>query len=419
MRPPAILSAMAAAWAACAGAEAQAHTIVVQAGHLIAEPGKPVADNQSVIIEGGHVVRIEPGFNATGDEVIDLTDSWVMPGLIDMHTHLYGVMDLDAPTAPQLAYATIQDQATMVLSILPRVDGLLMNGFTTIRSMGDQSSTTYALRDAIAAGSVRGPRMYVAEAQIAVDSGDLDASQMGVRPELESLFHNRGNCTGVVECTQVVRSEVRRGADFVKFRQSGMTFLDPAVQMAESSDEIHAVIDTAHQLHRRVAVHVNGTPAFLHAVVAAGADTIEHGPLDDQAIALMVQHHTTYVPTLIAGEAIHYRFDEGLRFLGRAWHAGVNIAFGTDLGIVTLDQQHQEFLLYQRAGLPADQVLRTATVNAAASLGQSDALGVIAANHSADLIAMRVDPYAHLDQLGVAASTNFVMKEGVVYKNTH
>jgi imidazolonepropionase-like amidohydrolase len=299
------------------------------------------------------------------------------------------------------------------------VKTLLMNGFTTIRNVGDPSSTTYDLRDAINAGAVVGPRMFAIEPQISVAGGDYDASTWGVRRDLEKYVDSRGNCSGVVECTKVIREEVHRGADVIKFRQSSAPYVDPAVVMNESEDEVKAIIDTAHKLDRRVAVHVTGSPAFLHMVIAYGADTIEHGPLDDEAIAMMKKRGTALTPTLLAAKlAAPDLFAADMSGLGKAYRAGVPIIFGTDLGIFGPERSHEEFGLMAEAGLPADQVLRTATVNAAAALGPLGAnLGAIAPGKVADIIAMKINPLTHIEQLGAPGQVSFVMKGGEVFKD--
>ncbi len=398
-----------------------ANTIVIHAGHLIAEPGKPETTNQSIFIEDGKIVSIKDGFIPAphpGDQVIELRDSWVMPGLIDMHTHVSGVLNLDEPASHQIGYAFIGRPAEAVLNTIPRVKALLMEGFTTVRNVGDPTFTTYALRDAINVGTVEGPRMFVTEAQIAVDGGDFDPSNWDVRRDLEKYVTNRGNCSGVVECTKVVREEVRRGADVIKFRQAGLPAEDPRVKMVESPAEIKAIIDTAHQLDRRVAVHTDGAPDFLHAVIEAGADTIEHGPLDDESIALMVQRGIFYTPTLLAAKLVDYRFKDASEGTGKAYRAGVRIIYGTDLGIFGPERSHEEFGLLAAAGLPPAQVLRAATVNAAAALGwRGDGLGSIAPGKIADIVAMKVDPLTHIDQLGAPGKMSFVMKEGAIFKN--
>lgn len=396
------------------GMPLQAATVVIHAGHLIAEPGKPSVSDVSIVISDGKILAIKNG-SVVGDQVIDLKDSWVMPGMMDMHTHISGVEKLDQPVGPQIAFLYLGRPAETVLNTLPRAKAMLMDGFTTIRNVGDPSFTTYSLRDAIATGIVPGPRMLVAEAQISVAGGDYDASTWGLRADIEKYLQNRGNCSGTVECIKVVREEVHRGADLIKFRQAGLPAEDPRVKMVESPEEIKAIIDTAHQLDRRVAVHTNGSPEFLRAVVEAGADTIEHGPLDDASIALMKKRGTSFTPTLLAAKMIEYRFDEAMAGVGKAYRAGIPILFGTDLGIMTTDRSHEEFALLAAAGLPPAQVLRTATTNAAAALGRAD-LGMIAPGRLADVIAFKFDPEAHLDQVGAPGQASFVMKEGVVYK---
>jgi imidazolonepropionase-like amidohydrolase len=185
--------------------------------------------------------------------------------------------------------------------------------------------------------------------------------------------------------------------------------------MIESEDEIKAIIDTAHKLNRKVAVHVVGSPAFLHMVITDGADTIEHGPLDDASIALMKQHGTAYTPTLLAGKLIDYRYADGVAGVGKAYRAGVPIIFGTDLGIFGPERSHEEFALLAAAGVPPDQVLRAATLNAAIALGRGDTLGSIAPGKIADVIAMKIDPLTHIDQLGAPGKVTFVMKEGQIF----
>ena len=181
--------------------------------------------------------------------------------------------------------------------------------------------------------------------------------------------------------------------------------------------EAKAIIDTAHQLDRRVAVHVVGSPAFLHMVIEAGADTIEHGPLDDQSITMMKAHGTAYTPTLLAAKLVDYRFKDASDATGKAYRAGVPIIFGTDLGIFGWKRSHEEFGLLAAAGLPPEQVLRAATLNAAAALGRGDSLGSIAPGKIADIIAMNVDPLTHIDQVADGDKVIFVMKQGQVFKD--
>lgn len=392
----------------------------IHAGHLIVEPGRPVLERQSVLIEQGKIVAVRPGYVA-GENVIDLKKSWVMPGLIDMHAHLTTVLDFKAPLGPQMAMAYMGRPAQRVLNMLPTVNTLLMSGFTTIRSLGDPSGSVYDLRDAINKDIVAGPRIFGIEPQIGLAGGDYDAANFKVRIDLEPYVSNRGTCSGVDDCIRVVREEVRRGADVIKLRQSALPMLDPKISMVESAAEIKAIIDTAHRLNRTVAAHVVGTPDYLKMVIGAGADTIEHGPLDDAAIALMKQHGTAYTPTLLAAK-VHDEatssqlYASSVRSAADAHRAGVPIVFGSDLGMFGPERVHEEFALLAAAGIEPEQVLRSATVNAAKALGRGDSLGTIEAGKVADLIAMPGNPLTHLDRVGDAKNVSFVMKEGRVYK---
>jgi len=416
----ALLASAAVSSAACAAGVDKVVSTVIHAGHVLTEPGKPVLERQTIVVENGKITAIKPGF--IGDSrAIDLRDSWVMPGLIDMHTHITGVLDMQGPVAAQIAMAYMGRPAERVLNMLPTVKSLLLSGFTTIRVLGDPSSSVYDLRDAINKDIVPGPRIIGIEPQISLAGGDYDAANFRVRLDLEQYVHNRGTCSGVDDCIRVVREEVRRGADVIKLRQSALPFLDPKIAMVESAAEIKAIVDMAHQLNRKVAAHVVGTPAYLHMVIVAGADTIEHGPLDETAIDLMKQHDTAYTPTLLAAkvldEAESTRYYEaaaaGLR---KAYAAGVKIVFGTDLGMFGPERVHEEFPLLAAAGMPAEQVLRAATINAAEKLGRADSLGSIAIGKSADLIAFKSDPRAKLEQVGDPAKVAFVMKAGKVFK---
>ena len=399
----------------------KSESVIIHAGHLIVEPGMPVLDRQSVVIENGKIVAVRAGF-VTGDNVIDLKDAWVMPGLIDMHSHLMGVLDFKAPLAPQMVMTYMGRPAETVLNMLPTVNTLLMSGFTTIRSLGDPSSSVYDLRDAINKGIVVGPRILGIEPQIGVAGGDYDAANFRVRADLEQYVSNRGTCSGVDDCIRVVREEVRRGADVIKLRQSVLPSLDPKISMVESQPEIKAIIDTAHQLNRTVAAHVVGTPAYLQMVIAAGADTIEHGPLDDESIALMKQHGTAFTPTLLAAkvydEALSTQlYDASAKSAGSAYRAGVQIVFGSDLGMFGPERVYEEFALLAAAGIAPEAALRSATTNAAKALGRGDSLGTIEAGKIADLIAMDSNPLSHIERVGNAKNVSFVMKEGRVFKN--
>lgn len=415
-----LLVGLSAFLALTAAGGAQAATTVIHAGHLMTEPGKPVRANQSIVVENGKVAAIKDGFVA-GDEVVDLSQAWVMPGLIDMHTHVTATMDVhSANPAADLMASYIDRPSARVLASVARAQKVLGNGFTTIRNLGDPASVTYDLTNAINAGVVAGPRIIASEPQFQVDGGDYDATIAGARLELEPLFKDRGSCTGVDDCVRAVRQEVHRGAGVIKLRLAAHPYLDPKSGPMETAAEMQAIISTAHRLNRRVAAHSVGNSQANQMVIDAGVDTIEHGPLSDQNIAAMVKHGTGFTCTLLAAKtgaealgALADYYDKVKVSTGVAYRAGVPILFGSDIPVEPADQVPEEFLLMQQAGLTPVDALKSATVNAAAALGMSDTLGSIAPGKAADIIALNHDPLADLHEMGKVA---FVMKGGKVFR---
>lgn len=417
------LGCMVALGLSVLGGVASADVTVIHAGHLIAEPGTPPRERQSIVIENGRVKAIAEGFVA-GDHVIDLADAWVLPGLIDMHTHVTIRMDIDGPDPiGDFMPAFLGRPAARVLASVARAQAVLRQGFTTIRNLGDPASVTYDLRNAINAGVVDGPRIIASEPQFEVAGGDYEAVNFGERAELEPYFKGRGSCAGVVDCERVVRDEVRRGADVIKLRLSAQPLIDPASGPMETRAELEAIVATTHRLHRRVATHSPGSPEANQLAIEAGTDTLEHGPLSDANIAAMVKHHTAYTPTLAAAKAAvrHPEFgtppdyyDRAVASVRAAHKAGVPILFGSDLPVVATTHVPEEFGLLEEAGLAPVEAIRAATVNAAAALGLADTVGTLAPGRAADIVAVSHDPLADARSLG---EIRFVMKGGKVVRD--
>lgn len=419
------LGLLASTALACAGS-AQAATTVIHAGHLLAEPGKPAAEKQSIVIENGKVTAIKDGFVA-GDKVIDLSHSWVLPGLIDMHTHVTITMDIDSPAATSdFLPAFLGRPDARVLATIPRAQKILGMGFTTVRNLGDPASVTYSLRNAIDAGVVAGPRIFGSEPQFQVPGGDYEPFNFGVRNELEPYIKNRGTCSGVDDCARAVREEVRRGAGVIKLRITGQTMLDAKSGPMETPAELGAIIATAHRLNRKVATHTPGDYAANQMAIEAGTDTLEHGPLNDENIAAMKKKGTAFTATIMAAklaensplgagsDGMKGYYDRVLVSVKKASAAGVPILFGSDLPVVAAERTPEEFVEMQKAGMTPVDALKSATVNAAAALGKSDSLGSIAPGKWADVIAVDKDPLA---DLGEMKKVSFVMKGGDVFKD--
>jgi imidazolonepropionase-like amidohydrolase len=280
----------------------------------------------------------------------------------------------------------------------------------------------YDLRNAINQGVVSGPRIFGAQAQIVVSGGDYDPVALGAfREGTLNLINDDGVCDGVDGCRRAVRREIRRGADVIKVRISGAGTDIGTDALYESREELQSIIDTAHSLNRTVAVHSH-TPAGSRLALELGADTIEHGlpaPADFGLFHRKGGTDAWFVPTLTAFSAIREML---LKMTGKDWYAlaanelkaayqaGVPIAFGTDAGAFPHAQAVLEFGLMVDAGMSNVDVLKAATVNAAAALRQSPNLGSIAPGKWGDLVAVPANP---LEDIHAMERVFFVMKAGV------
>ena len=403
---------------------------VIHAGKLLAEPGKPVRSASTILVEGDRIVAIVDGFQApdAGATLIDLKDKYVLPGLIDSHVHLTS----DAGgLAGQLEEVTLSPAAQ---AFNAEVNGLktLRAGFTTVRNLGDGDGATLALRDAIAAGKVRGPRIIDAGNAISGSAGHMDGS-LGYRDELRPFFQGAGNtCNGADDCRRAVRLQVGRGADVIKFASTGgvNSRIGAGLGKQMFDDEAKAIVDTAHMFGKKVAVHAHGADG-IRLALEAGADSIEHGTiLDEATIAAWAKSKAYYVPTLstvngykerLAANAnayapdvlakIQWRIAITGKSLEQLVPRGVRIAFGTDAGVSKHGRNGDEFELMVQHGMTPIESIRAATVNAADLLGLSNEIGTIAAGKSADIIAVTGDPVADVRLL---KKVDFVMARGSV-----
>lgn len=415
-RPHSLIVALALGCGVATGTQAQQvdadGSVIVHAGHLLAEPGKPPQQNKSIIIKDGKVVEIRDGF-VSGARVVDLSRYYVLPGLIDLHTHVA------LPSFDKLTTWTMQRPTQVMLMTLPRLRKMLDSGFTTVRDLGDSSSITYELAKATSTGVIDGPRIVASEPFFGIGKSYTTANVAGMKDELEPFMQGRGACISRDECREAVREEVRRGAGVIKIRLSYLNLLDSEIKSVESAEELRWIIDMAHQLNRTVAVHSAGgsSPLPVTAAIEAGADSIEHGPIEQGQIAMMLKRGTTYVPTLNTAKQMikeyptHYARIRAS--VTRTHKGGVTIGFGSDFPLVSTEQAYGEFLELRDAGLSATDAIKTATVNAAAILKMSDEIGSIAVGRHADVIAVAADPEKDLAQLGKVL---FVMKGGTVVK---
>lgn len=409
--------------------------IVLKAGRLLDPATGKIAERQVILVEGDSITAVssEKEFSLPeGSKIIDLSNAWVLPGLIDCHVHLAS----DRGGVDRVLSGVTLGVAAHAYEAAGNARKTLEAGFTTVRNLGDSDGVTLALRDSIAAGQMIGPRIFDAGNSISTTSGHMDAT-LGFRDELhEALARHDNICDGPDECRRVVRKQIGRGVDVIKFATTGgvnsRAGLGLGRQMFE--DEARALVETAHLYGKKVAVHAHGVDGVILAL-KAGADSIEHATtLNEEAIELFLKTGAYYVPTLATVNgylerlakdpnayepAVREKVDWRIRITGeslrKAVPRGVKIAFGTDAGVSKHGRNAEEFKLMVKHGMTPAQAIKAATINAADLLGQSAKLGSITPGKWADIIAVESDPLTDVSSL---EQVKFVMKAGVIYKNS-
>jgi imidazolonepropionase-like amidohydrolase len=298
----AILALAASAFAVTAASAQDAPPAItyIHAGHLLDQPGQSPRGQSTIIVRDGKVADVRDGFAPpeSGAKLIDLSNSYVLPGLIDMHVHLLGIGG-DPARARMLRLN--RDRADDLLEGVANAHKTLDAGFTTVRDLGSEPRDIRALRDAIDAGQVDGPTVVNAGSGISVSGGHADEANGLAEGFAEALHaHQINTCDGPDDCRRAVREQVGLGAQVTKFMATGgvLSNVGAGLERAMTPEEMRAIIETAHGMGRKVAAHSHGAEG-TKAAVEAGVDTIEHGSfLDDRAIQLMKQHGTWLVPTM-------------------------------------------------------------------------------------------------------------------------
>jgi len=410
-------------------------TTLIHAGTLLAIPGQKPTSNQTIVIENGMITAVHDGFKTSQDlkldkaEIIDLKNQFVLPGLIDMHTHITDERD---PTKNQHEWTTLSDE-DLALRAIPYLKTTLDAGFTTIRNLGADANNINALKRAVNEKIIEGPRIIASTGAVSASGGHGDFH--GYRSEILNAFEpSVGICNGADDCRRAVRELVKQGADVIKITATGGVLSNTAAGVGQqlTDDELTAIVETATSLGRKVAAHAHAADG-INAALKAGVKSIEHGSyLDDASVKLFVENDAYLVPTLLAGvwlseevetnknippaivEKIYQVVPVVEASFKRALKGNVKIAFGTDSGVSKHGTNAREFELMVKYGMKENDAIKTATINAAELLGMQDKIGTIQKGKMADIIAVTGNP---LENISLLKSIDFVMKEGSVYKN--
>jgi len=401
-------------------------TTIIHAGQVLAVPGAKPLSEQSIYISDNKIVKIVAGYQLEkGASVIDLSDSFVLPGLIDSHVHL----SMEFNPNIRLDAVTKRDGDT-AYDALVHGRRTLMAGFTAVQDVGG-SEEIFALRDAVNAGKVAGPRIRASGAAVSPTGGHGDSH--GYRQEILDIFHSPTICDGAADCRRATRAAIKAGADVVKITATGGVLSNTAAGTEQQffDDELEAIVDTAAKMGRKVTAHAHGKTG-IDSALKAGVKSIEHGTyLDVETAALFKQHDAVLVPTLLAGMtvvgwaknenwlppaskakalAVGPQMKDMLRI---ANENGVTIAFGTDTGVSKHGNNAREFGYMIDVGMSEMDAIKAATITAANHLEMGKTIGSLEPGKFADIIAVDGNPLSNIEEL---YDVDFVMKNGVVYK---
>ena len=406
-----------------------AETLIYAARLIDGRAPKPASD-VTLVVADGRISRIVPGFMAPqdGQRVVDLRKYTVVPGLMDMHTHLMSQHSKEAYTEK---FFMEDSEYALRSTVYARLT--LLAGFTTVRELGDNGVNSIALRRAIREGWIIGPRIYTAGKSLATTGGHADPSNGQKGRFREDPGPVDGVINGPDEARKAVRQRYKDGADLIKLTATGgvLSLAASGQNPQFTTAELQAIVETAKDYGMTVAVHAHGAEGMKRAVLA-GVDSIEHGTyMTEEIMGLMKDRGTFWVPTNMAGEWVAKKaaqpgyFPEVVRpkaaaigpairsTFQKAYQSGVKIAFGTDSGVSVHGENAHEFELMVEGGMPPMEAIQSATLQAARLLKIEDTLGTLEAGKLADVVAVDGDP---LQDISVMKKVVFVMKEGQVFR---
>ena len=404
---------------------ARAELIYINAGNLLDVDSGKLLSNQTIVVEDERISRIGSTASITiptSARIIDLSDSTVLPGLIDMHVHLTG--DIDAQGYDTLE-ASIPRNALYGAANARRT---LQIGFTTVRNVGAGGFADIALRDAIKNHDVPGPRRRAAGPSLGITGGHCDNNLLPAR----FTSYGDGVADGPWAIRKKIRNNIKYGADVIKFCATGGVLSKGTTVGAQqySLEEMVTIVNETHQRDRKVAAHAHGADG-IKAAIQAGVDSVEHASMiDAEGIQMAIENGTflvmdVYVSDYILemGEAAGFLPEslEKERLVGqvqrdnfrKAHQAGVRMAFGSDAGVHPHGNNGKQFAYMVQYGMTPLEAIQAATINAAELIGWSSEVGNIAEGFYADIIAVRGNP---LDDVRQLEDVDFVMKGGKIYK---